>query len=333
MTFNYTRTFRWIALLLTLNMQSFSSVENDTSVIGILNQVDVAVKKIKDKLNSEITSMDNLKIWCDSLLKEQPCIYSIITADSNGTVFFEQGRYQEKMITEVNVSKISWFLKTIQGKTSENVEIVKFEGKKVMLNSWVSTSMVPGTKSVAAVLTDLEMVLSYVNLMHPAPAALLYNGKIIYESNWVQDDSRIISVPEVKGLEIAVMNTDVQSLPFATLVPSMSLAHENRLFLGIAIVSLLVGIMGIILFIINQNVASKLRNDAYLKLEEEKLSNQEKEKIHNLAVSHVYCELKRQVETHELQEIESQVRHEIETSIRNKPETVDSVKMVTEETV
>jgi hypothetical protein len=35
-----------------------------------------------------------------------------------------------------------------------------------------------------------------------------------------------------------------------------------------------------------------------------------------MAVSHVYCEVKRQVETHELKNIEMQVRSEIANAVR-----------------
>jgi Pyruvate/2-oxoacid:ferredoxin oxidoreductase gamma subunit len=318
----------WLSLLLIINMQSFSSAGTDAPVIGMLNQIDVAVKEIKNKCNSDISKATEFKNWCDSLLKKQPHIHTVLIADNKGKVLFECSRHIEKSSIGTNVSKNDWFSNTVSNKSTEYYEVVKNGDKRVLLNSWVSgQKMVPDAESVIVVLIDLEMVLTSVNDLLPAPAALLYNGKVLYESNWVMDASRMISTTEMKGLEIAVMNTNDQILPNATLVPSISLADENSLFLGIAIVALLVGITGIILFTISQNTALKLRKDSYLKLEEEKLSDQEKEKIHKLAVSHVYCEVKRQVETHELHDIESQVRREIETSIRNKPIILDPEKI------
>jgi hypothetical protein len=314
-------------VLLIINIQSFSSTGADAPIVSMLNQMDVAVKEIKNRVNSDMIKDTVIKNWCDSLMKEQPYINTVLTTDNKGTVLFECNRHQEKSSVGMNVSKYGWFTKTISGNETEYFEVVKNGNRRVLLNSWVfDQKMVPGAVSVAAVLIDLEKVLISVNNMVPAPAALIFNGKVLYESNWVKDASRVISNPEIKGLEIAVMNTNDQPLPNATIVSSLSLADENRLLLGIAIVALLIGIAGIILFIMSQNNASKLRNDSYLKLEEEKLSEQEKEKIHKLAISHVYCEVKRQVETHELHDIELQVRHEIETSIRNKPIILDPAK-------
>jgi hypothetical protein len=322
-------------MLLILKIQSFSTSGTDAPVIGLLNQIDDAVKLIKDKVNNDATSnAADLKTWCDSLMSKCPYIYTILNVDNNGAILFEDSRYKEKSLEGGNVSKSGWFSNTIGGSASQNVEIVKIGSKRILLNSWVSGQKVAvGGVAVAAVLIDLETVLASVNTMLPVPAALVYNGKTIYESNWVQDAGKTINSPQIKGLGIAVMNTNDHPLPNATLIPSISLTDENRLFLGIAIVSLLIGISGIILFIVSQSTASKLRNDSYLKLEEEKLSDQEKEKIHNLAVSHVYCEIKRQVETHELHDIESQVRHEIETSVRNKPILLDPVKTELTKTV
>lgn len=317
-----------MVMILILNIQSFSTSGTDTPVIGLLSQIDDAVKKIKDKINNDATSnAPDLKNWCDSLMNERPYIQTILTIDKNGVVLFEDSHHQEKSFAGANVSQNGWFSRTISGDGSQYGEVVKNGSKRVLLNSWVSgQKTAAGEVSVAAVLIDLETVLASVNTMLPVPAALIYNGKILYESNWVQDASRTISSPEIKGLGIAVMNTDDKPLPTATLLSSISLTDENRLLLGISTIALLVGIAGIILFIISQSTASKLRNDSYLKLEEEKLSDQEKEKIHKLAVSHVYCEVKRQVETHELHDIESQVRHEIETSVRSKPILLDPAK-------
>jgi hypothetical protein len=315
-------------VLLIINLQSFSSTDADAPVIGMLNQIDAAVKEIKNRVNSDMIKDTGIKNWCDSLMNEQPYINTVLTTDNKGTVLFECNRNQEKSSIGINVSKNGWFTKTISGTETEYFDVVKNGNSRVLLTSWVfDQKMIPGAVSVAVVLIDLEKVLTSVDNMVPAPAALIYNGKVLYESNWVKDASRVISNPEIKGLEIAVMNTADQHLQNATIMPSLSLADENRLLLGIAIVSLLIGIAGIILFIISQNTASKLRNDSYLKLEEEKLSEQEKEKIHKLAVSHVYCEVKRQVETHELHDIESQVRHEIETSLRNKPILLEPEKI------
>ncbi len=334
MNFRNLHKFSWTTVLLIINTLSFSSKGTDEPVIGMLNRIDVAVKEIKNTFNRDITKPADLKSWCDSLLKVQPYIHTVMAVDSKGTVLFECSCNQEKSSVGANVSKNGWFSNTSSENATEHFEIVKAGDKRVLLNSWVaSQKKVPGAASVVAVLIDLEMVLTAVSTGQSSPAALLYNGKILYESNWVKDASRVISNPGIKGLEIAVMNTNEQTLPNATLVSSISLADENRLLLGIAIVALLVGITGIILFIISQSTATKLRKDSYLKLEEEKLSEQEKEKIHKLAVSHVYCEVKRQVETHELHNIESQVRREIETSIRKKPIILDPEKIKVAEKV
>jgi hypothetical protein len=236
-------------------------------------------------------------------------------ADTSGIVRFEARRAEKQLLTGVNVKKTRWFSNALQDRENEHTEIVKMDNKKLFLKSWVSADMKDlRGPCILTVLIDLERILTEFRGKSNTPVALLFNKQIIYESDWVNDIGNEVDIPNLGGIKIAFADIGEQIEP--SIVQDKS-ANDRVLFLIITALSLLIGAGGLVSFLISQKSLSKIKNESILKLEEEKLSDTEKEKIHKLAVSHVYCEVKRQVETHEIDAITKKVRGEIEASIRN----------------
>lgn len=300
--------------ILVLSSSASSLPVPDASVQNLFNQTNASIEMLKKKASADCAFKEFTSL-SDSIVKKHKTLHSIVVSDTEGMVLYEASPTETKLLTGVNISKNRWFSNALQGKSSVYEEIVKIENKKVLLKSWVSA----GKKDdhgpfLIAVLIDLEEILTAISRNTTAPLALLYNGQIVYESDWISGTDNVIDLPEFSGVKIAVAKGGELN---ASVEPIHVSANERTLLLIITVLSVLVGIAGVVSYLINQKTVARMKDVAWIKMEEEQLSDKEKEKIHNLAVSHIYCEIKRQVETHELEDITKKVRGEIEESIRN----------------
>jgi hypothetical protein len=307
-----------LALVILLTFNSYSSSSTEPSVSKLFNQIEASFELINKNINETSNTNTDFKSFSDTILKKQIFIQSILICDKNGKVLLDNNQDQTQIFSEKNMKKSAWFTRTLQNNDKSHFEIVKVNTKKILLKSWIiKDKSNPDDLKIVAVLIDLEKIIGEIDYNTHNPVALLFNGHIIYESNWIQDASEKTAVPTVGGLEIAIAKNQENGGVAQTLSGnSLSLVSDKNLFWIILILSLFIGVAGIVWAIFSKTLFSKLKNDAYLRIEEEKLSDVEKDKIHKMAVSHVYCEVKRQVETHELKNIEMKVRSEIASSVR-----------------
>jgi hypothetical protein len=287
----------------------------DASVYNLFNQTNASIAMLKKKSGTDCAFNDFTSL-SDSILKKQKMLHSIIVSDTDGRVYFETAQAGTSSMAGVTINRNRWFSNALQGNTTTYEEIVKIDNKKVLLKSWVSSGL-KGEHGpfLIAVLIDLEEILIAFSKNTTAPSAQLYNGQIVYESDWISSTKNIIDIPELNGIKIAFAQSSQQYGSSESINDS---ADEKTLLLIITALSVLVGIAGVVSFLISQKTTSKMKDVAWLKMEEEQLSDEEKEKIRKLAVSHVYCEIKRQVETHEMEDITKKVREEIKESIRTR---------------
>lgn len=301
--------------ILVISSSASSLPVLDASVQNLFNQTNASIEMLKKKASADCAFKEFTSL-SDSIVKKHKTLHSIVVSDTEGRVLYEASHTETKSLAGVNISKNRWFLNALQGKSMVYEEIVKIENKKVLLKSWVSSGLKDDHGPfLIAVLIDLEEILAAISRNTTAPSALLYNGQIVYESDWISGTDNVIDLPEFSGIKIAVakggeLNTSVEPIHVS--------ANERTFLLVITVLSVLVGMAGVVSYLINQKTVARMKDVAWIKMEEEQLSDKEKEKIHNLAVSHIYCEIKRQVETHELEDITKKVRGEIEESIRNR---------------
>jgi hypothetical protein len=305
-----------LVILLTFN--SYSSSLTEFSVSKFFNQIEATVELITNNINEKSNTTTDFKSFSDSILKSQIFIQSILICDKYGKILFDNNREQAQSLTEKNMKKSTWFTRTLQNNDQSHFEIVRVNTKKILLKSWITSDKTNlDDLRIVALLIDLEKIITEIDYNTQNPVALLFNGQIIYESNWIQDASEKTVIPTMGGVEIAIANDQEQGGVSQTQSGNhLSMVSDKNLFWIIMILSLIIGVAGIVWAIFSKTLFSKLKNDAYLRIEEEKLSDEEKDKIHKMAVSHVYCEVKRQVETHELKNIEMQVRSEIANAVR-----------------
>lgn len=298
-------------LFLCVSTNGFETDNAFVSFISHLNKADSVSEYL-----SHGTLFDNRSdMDVDSLLRDvlynNPQLYGILRIRNDGKVLNDINR-DLKSNTTLNVKKRTWFHAPAEKRSSYIGGIFNVNSNPCFLKSY-PINLNTSSPGVLAVLIDLNYCLRELSEKHPSPFILFYDKAIVYQSDPPLQVSKV-TIPDFGKLELIYSNNSPESFinPTAQMHPNknyslMELENPLTVFLPWAIALLAIGISLLIIHLSKP----RIKKEELIALEYQRLPEETHKLIRERAISQLYCEIKRQIETHEMDRIHQEVREKL----------------------
>lgn len=315
--------------LLSISVQA-SGFDKDNAVanfIALLKNTD----SVNVQLSQQIVIKNNSDTYIDTLfrnvLNSNPQIYAVLRINHNGKILNDINR-DFAANTIGNVKNKVWFKSPMKDGSVFIGGVFTANSRKCFLKTFplINKEKKNSTYGVLACLIDLEYCLKDLPQKELSHFTLFYDKAIVFQSDPPPPFSRI-SIPEFGKLELMYVpsvisdpltinyhHTTTNSIITDNQTPLTSYLPWALTFLTLAI--------SLCFVIITK---PKIKKEELVELEYQKLSEETHKLIYDRAISQLYCEIKRQVETHELNKIQNEVRQKIASDMEPKNEQYHKV--------
>lgn len=251
----------------------------------------------------------------DSLLREilncNPQLYGILRFSRDGQVLNDVNR-DFLSNTSVNVKNRTWFQTPLKSGSPFVGGVLTANSNICFLKTYpLITQNI--TTGVLAILTDLKYCLGELTGNHLSPYTLFYDKAIVYQSDPSLSLTRI-PIPEFGKLELIYNNTPLTHSPGLSAKnqrPEPEFLITNRGPFSVLLPwSITILTIAISLLVIHLS-KPKIKKEELIALEYQKLSDETHKLIRDRAISQLYCEIRRQIETHEMSKIQQDVREKL----------------------
>jgi hypothetical protein len=252
----------------------------------------------------------------DSLLRDvlysNPQLYGILRVCDNGKVLNDIKRdFNSNSV--LNVKNKYWFQASLEKGSSYDGGIFTVNSNICFLKTYPITHNTSAA-GVLAVLIDLKYCLGELAEKCLSPFTLFYDKAIVYQSDPPLQVSKV-SAPDFEKLELIYSNVPAEhftglSAPKKDLQKNFSVWDQNdppSAFFPWIIILLTIGISLLIIFLSKP----RIKKEELIALEYQRLPEETQKMIHDRAISQLYCEIKRQLETHEMDRIQQEVREKL----------------------
>ncbi|NLL12652.1 MAG: hypothetical protein GX267_04540 [Fibrobacter sp.] len=307
------KTITSFSLLVLCVSTSGFDMDNASAVfISHLKKAD----SISEFLSQGTLFENRSKTAIDSLLRDilynNPQLYGILRVCQDGKVLNDINRGTNSNAT-LNVKNRPWFQTSIEKGSSYTGEVFTVNSNVCFLKSYPLT-LNTSAAGVIAVLIDLKYCLGELAEKSLSPFILFYDKAIVYQSDPPLQVSKV-SVPDFGKLELIYSNNSPESfVGFPTqnqkTGKDFSVFNQNNFpttFLPWTIALLTVGISLLIIYLSKP----RIKKEELIALEYQKLPEETHKMIRDRAISQLYCEIKRQIETHEMDKIQQEVREKL----------------------
>lgn len=293
---------------------SFEADSASKKIHSLLSISDTLYKRISNNnlFRGKPSSIDSLFTYA---IKTHPEIYALVYVNTNGSMVSDINR---DLISNTlgSVRKKDWFVIPSSTDSPYVAGIVSANSKLCLLKTYpISDSTKIG---VLAILVELQECLKDLKTSFPFPFLLLYNNTIIYQSDLQLPYSRI-PIPSYKNMEfIYSENSVLQTETMQEESLNISVFEKCIRILATTLPWSLTSIAVIFSFFFFFSRKNKVTREELVALEYQKLPEQVHKLIHDRAISQLYCEIKRQLETHEIDNIRNEVREKLVNEMKVK---------------
>jgi hypothetical protein len=264
---------------------------------------------------SQGTLFDNRsKTAVDSLLRDvlynNPQLYGILRVGHNGKVLNDINRGYISDTT-LNVKNRTWFHTPLEKKSPYIGGIFNVNSNICFLKTY-PIALNTSSSGVLAILIDLKYCLGILTEKHPSPFTLFYDKTIVYQSDPPLQVAKI-TIPDFGKMELVYSNISPESVDVSAQnhpkknFSIMDLENPPTVFLLWTIALLTIGISLLIIYLSK----SRIKKEELIALEYQKLPAETHKLIRDRAISQLYCEIRRQIETHEMDKIKQEVREKL----------------------
>lgn len=252
----------------------------------------------------------------DSLLRDvldsNPQLYGILRVCQDGKVLNDINRSSNSNAA-LNVKNRSWFQAFMEKGSSYKGEVFNVNSNVCFLKAYPLTKN-NSAAGVLVVLVDLKYCLGELAENSLSPFTLFYDRAIVYQSSEPLQVSKV-AVPDFGKLELIYSTISPQyfgglSSQNQNTEKNFSIFDQKNSpadFLPWAIALLTVGISLLIIYLSKP----RIKKEELIALEYQRLPEETHKQIRDRAISQLYCEIKRQIETHEIDKIQQDVREKL----------------------
>lgn len=259
----------------------------------------------------------------DSLLRDvlysNPQLYGILRVCQDGKVLNDINR-DFNSNTALNVKNRAWFQMPLEKGSSFNGGVFKVNSNVCFLKTYPLT-LNASAAGVLAVLIDLKYCLGELTEKCLSPFTLFYDKAIVYQSNSALSVSKV-SIPDFGKLELIYGNfspesfvgLSAQNQDFKKNLSIKDQKNSPTHFLPWTITLLTIGISLLTIHLSKP----RIKKEELIALEYQKLPAETHKLIRDRAISQLYCEIKRQIETHEMDKIQQEAREKLVLACESK---------------
>lgn len=250
----------------------------------------------------------------DSLLRDvldnNPQLYGILRVSQDGKVLNDINRSYNSNAT-LNVKNRSWFQAFMEKGSSYEGEVFNVNSNVCFLKAYPLTKK-NSASGFLAVLVDLKYCLGELAEESLSPFTLFYDRAIVYQSSEPLQVSKV-TVPDFGKLELIYSTISPQSfegLSSQNSEKNFSIFDQENSptdFLPWAIALLTVAISLLLIYLSKP----RIKKEELIALEYQRIPEETHKQIRDRAISQLYCEIKRQIETHEIDKIQQEVREKL----------------------
>lgn len=294
---------------------STSGFDMDNASVTFLSHLKRA-DSISEFLSQGVLFDNRSDTAIDSLLRDildcNPQLYGILRVCQNGTVLNDINR-DSNSNTALNVKSRAWFQTPLEKRSSYIGGIFSVNSNICFLKAY-PIALNTSAAGVLAVLIDLKYCLGELTEKCLSPFTLFYDKAIVYQSGPPLQVSKV-SFPDFGKLELIYSNISPESFiglsaQNQNLEKNYSIMDQKNptiIFLPWTIALLTIGISLLIIFLSRH----RIKKEELIALEYQKLPAETHKLIRDRAISQLYCEIKRQIETHEMDKIQQEVREKL----------------------
>jgi len=299
-------------LVLCVSTSGFDMENASADFVSHLKKADsVSISLSKSTLfkNRSETAIDSL---LRDVLCSTPQLYGILRVCQDGKVLNDINRSSNSIAT-FNVKNRSWFQAFMEKGVSYKGDIFNVNSNVCFLKTYPIIKNNSAIE-VLAVLFDLKYCLREMAEKSPSPFILFYDKAIVCQSSKPLPVSKV-TVPEFGNLELIYSNNLPESL---ISLSSQNQNHEKSfsifdikysptVFLPWTITLLTIGISLLLIYLSKP----RINKEDLIAMEYQRLPEETHKQIRNRALSQLYCEIKRQIETHEMDKIQQEVSEKL----------------------
>jgi hypothetical protein len=258
------------------------------------------------KSAASTTSVDSI---ARVILDRTPVIQGIFLIDGSGAVVSTFNRTR-KSVAMGNVALKEWFVAAKTDRIPVFGGVVRADDRYCFLKSYpfALTSGKKSSDGVLVVLVDATRFLDQIRLEFGQPFTVTYKSVPFYRSSAETTDM---------PAHATMSGYADLAIDYGARVPAVTAATRRSfttaLFSTPLAFAFLAGtlLLCILSYFFGRQSQKQSNYKKFLEMEYEKISKEQQKEIHDRALSQVYCEIKRQIETHELKKIEDEIRQKI----------------------
>ena len=311
-----------LLILCSLNVKAISDTTGSRTPDAIFLESFSSIDSIAAAVSGTTCKSNNFQRRVDSIvenvLDKNQLIQGVSMLDNSGAVIKDYNR-AKKTIAAQNVASRDWFTIPRTGQIPFFGGIVRANSKNCLLKSYPLALDKNISKGVLVVLVDAAQFLKQIEFQFKNPFTVTYKSVQLYSSS--PENTALPFHTTIAGYDNLAISYGAENISASFVAaPTNQKSPAKTLFslplpLMYVIITL---VLALISFMWGRSYLKKFKDRRILELEYEKISKEQQKQIHDRALSQVYCEVKRQIETHEMGKIEDEIRHKIEHDVQEK---------------